>query len=135
MESLPSVPEIVGLFVAVSLALGFISYMLYAKGRDVGLPRRRVTRTLVAVWAVTLCLLAMLFCLRALIGTPVIAGSPSAGGISVAQMTPAKWALVALAAALVIAVSIWLRGVVQQFEPRPDITVLSPQAEPPGDEE
>lgn len=133
MDSLPSVREIIGLFVAVIFALGFVSYMLYAKGRDMGLPRPRITRTLVGVWAVTLGMLAMLFGIRALIGTPLIEGTPSSGGIAIAQMTPVKWALVAVAAALVVGVSLWLRGVIQQFEPKAGVAMLNPQ--PPGDGE
>lgn len=134
-SSLPSIPEIIGLFVAVVLALAFVSYLLYAKGRDIGLPRQRITRSLIAIWAVTLCLLALLFGLRALIGTPVIEGTPSTGGISIAQMTPAKWALVALAAALVVGASLWLRGVIEQFEPKRDLTALHGGPQPPSDEE
>lgn len=135
MDSLPPVPEIIGLFVAIILALIFMSYMLYAKGRDAGLPRQRVTRMVVGVWVMMFAMLAMLFGLRALIGTPIVEGSPSTGGISIAHMTTAKWIMVAVAAALVAAASLWLRGVVQQLEPKPSMRAFTGQPEPPGDEE
>ena len=115
MDSLPQPNELIGLFVAVVAALAFVSYLLYAKGMDAGLSRRRVWRTLAAVWLVVLGLLAVLLALRAVIGTPVVEGS-TFGGISVAQMTPAKWALLAVAIVVVCAAALWLRQAIAAFD-------------------
>jgi hypothetical protein len=121
MDSLPQPNELIGLFVAIAAALAFVSYLLFAKGMEAGLSRRRVYRTLVAVWIVVLGLLALLFGVRALVGTPLVSGGPAEGGLSLAQMTPAKWALTALAIVLVCVGGSWLRRTVQAFErvPRP----------------
>lgn len=134
MDALPSIPELIGLFVAVALALGFVSYLLYIRGMEAGMSRRRVRRTLVAVWLVVFGLLAALLGLRVLVGTPLVAGSPTEGLVSVAHMTPAKWVLTALAVVLVATGAWWLRRTVQAFETRPPLALVETDPSPDADD-
>lgn len=120
MGALPPLNEMIGLFVATALALAFVSYLLYARGMDAGVARRRVWRTIALFWVLSLGLMTLLFGVRALIGTPLVEGSPTeGGGLSFAQMNPLRWGLLAVAMGAVAAGACWLRRLVQSLEGRP----------------
>jgi hypothetical protein len=113
---MPSFSETVGLIVALAMGLAFISYLLYARGMDAGFPRRHMLRTVALLWLVVYGVLALLFAVRWLIGTPLVEGSVTMGGLSFATLTPAKWALLVVAIIAVSAAGLWLRATVQSFE-------------------
>lgn len=119
MASLPTVPELIGLFAGVSVALAVCTYLLYARGMASGMSPQRIWRSLISIWTVVLGMLVFLFVVRAIIGTPLIAGSPTAGGISIAQMTPSKWGLLAVTIVVICAGALWLRRSVAAFEAAP----------------
>ena len=128
MNSIPSIPELIGLFLGVSMALALVTYLLYARGMSSGMSPRRLWRSLISIWVVVLGMLVFLFVIRAIIGTPLIAGSPTAGGISIAHMTPPKWALLAVTIIIICAGAFWLRRSVAAFEP-PSGTSYLPSAD------
>ncbi|MGE5530735.1 MAG: hypothetical protein ACM3VW_01290 [Bacteroidota bacterium] len=128
MDSLPTIPELIGLFLGVSMALALCTYLLYARGMSSGMSPRRIWRNLISIWVVVLGMLVFLFVVRALIGTPLVSGSATGAGLSFAHMTPAKWALLAVTIIIICTGALWLRKSVAAFEP-PRGTDLLPPAE------
>ncbi|MEI6501919.1 MAG: hypothetical protein WCP21_12940 [Armatimonadota bacterium] len=117
MSSLPSTSEMLGLVVAIAAALAFISYLMYAKGMDTGLSRRRTYRLLGELWVLIWGMLVLLFAARAFVGTPLLEGSVSEGIISPAQLAPAHWAAIAVAVAVIFAGLLYLRKIVLVLDP------------------
>jgi hypothetical protein len=134
MASLPTIPELIGLFVGVSMGLALCTYLLYVRGMASGMSPRRIWRSLISIWVVVLGMLVFLFVVRAIIGTPLIAGTPTAGGISIAQMTAAKWGLLAVTIVVICVGAFWLRRSVAGFEAAPVLGALPPEDDAPSDE-
>lgn len=119
MSSLPSTSEMMGLAVAIAAALALLSYLMYAKAIDTGLPRRRAYRLLAELWALVWGMLVVLFAARAFVGAPLLEGSASEGIISPARLTTAHWAAIALAVAVIFAGVLYLRKLVRVLDPPP----------------
>lgn len=126
MQSLPPVNELIGLAVAIASALAFVSYMLYAKARDNGMSARRAFGLLTEVWGLTFALLGLLFLTRAVVGTPLVEGSPSEGVLMTAHLTPASWGVIALTIVLVTIGGLRLHRVLRTLDPPP----VKPSAPP-----
>lgn len=107
--------EIAGLAVALLLALGLVSLMVWARGMSAGLPRRVIRHALLSVWVLVLALVAMLFGLRAVLGVGVLSGSPTEGIVAAESLPGWGWAVVVLAVAVVIVVAWWLRRILRPF--------------------
>ena len=119
MSSLPSTSEMMGLAVAIATALAFLSYLMYAKAKDTGLSRWRAYRLLAELWVLVWGLLAVLFATRAFVGTPLLEGSASEGIISPAQLSPAHWAAITVAVAVIFAGLLYLRKIIRVLDPPP----------------
>lgn len=117
MSSLPTTSELLGLAVAITAALAFLSYLMFAKAMDAGLGRRRAYRLLGGLWALVWGMLVVLFAARAFVGTPLLEGSAAEGIISPAQLSPADWAAVAVAIAVIFAGLLGLRKIVRVLDP------------------
>ncbi|MEN6304495.1 MAG: hypothetical protein ABFD96_17305 [Armatimonadia bacterium] len=115
MQITTPLSEIVGLLVALALALGLVSLLVWARGMSAGLPRRAVRRALLSVWVLVLAMVALLFGLRTVLGVGVLSGSPTEG-IAAAEGLPAwGWGIVALAVAVMLVVAWWLRRILRPF--------------------
>lgn len=117
--------ELIGLAVAVAIALGLLSLLLWAKGLSAGLPRRRVRSALLSLWLIVFGLVALLVVLRTMIGSPIVTGSYAEGGVSLATLTALQWVLVIASAALVIGAAIWTRRLLTPFMGR-DLSTMPP---------
>ena len=124
MQTAASLSETIALVVALFLALGLVSLMVWARGMSAGLPRPAVRRALLSVWVLVLALVALLFGLRAVLGVGVLSGSPTEG-LSAAEHLPAwGWTIVLLAAALIVLVAWWLSRILRPFtQPEPSTTL------------
>ena len=113
MSVLQPLNELVGLLVAIVLALGLVSLLLHIKGADAGLPRRQVRRTILAVWGAVLVGTAALLALRYSIGTPLFSGSWAEGSsVRATSLPPLRWAEVGLALVVLSGCLLWaLRAV------------------------
>lgn len=107
--------EIIGLVVALLLALGLLSLLLVARGSAAGLPPRAIHQTLISVWLMVLAVVGLLFGLRAVLGVDVVAGSPSEGFVPSKTLPSWGWGLIGFAAAVLVAAGWWLRRLLQPF--------------------
>lgn len=107
--------ELVALAVALALALGLLSLLLWARGLSAGMPRSRVRRALLSLWLIIVGLMALLVAVRGVLGTPLIGGSYAEGQVWLADITGPQWILLGLVAAVVLAAAVWLRRLLRPF--------------------
>lgn len=74
-----TVPEAMGMFVAVVLALSLVSFLAYAKMTQGGVPPGRKRQALVSLWLIVFGLIALLFALQVVGGGPTIGRKPGGG--------------------------------------------------------
>jgi hypothetical protein len=124
--------ELAGLLVGLALGLGLVSVLVFARAMEAGLPRRRVRRLLLQLWAAAGLAVAVLGVARVACGHALVSGSAS-GGVQVAVLGPGRVGILAGVAALLLGCLAWIRHIVGQLAPRPDVpTSAAPR---PSDDE
>jgi len=112
-----SVPEAIGLAVAILMALGLVSLLAHAKMMEGGFDARRRRHVLISLWLLVFGLIALLVALRALSGGPAIGGSPTTG--LWLGLQPRQVAVLVIALALVMVGVVGLRRILTPLQAAP----------------
>jgi len=93
--------EAIALFVAILLALGFVSLLASLKMAEHGLPPKQRRNLLAAIWLFVISWTGILLVLRQLSG-PIIGGVPAAGNLWIAALSSRQWLVIITAGILLI---------------------------------
>jgi hypothetical protein len=132
MSNLPAINEMIGIFVAVVMALGLVTLLLYIRGTEAGLSRSKVRRAVIALWTTGVITVIALLALRSALGGPVAGGTPRTG-FWIEDLPRAGLLILGAAVAVVIAAMIVLWHVLRDFQ-NPPVQSLEPDPGPSPDE-
>lgn len=117
---MPPLNELIGMIVAIALALGLLSLLVYARAVSADWPRRRIVRLLLSLWLLVLGVIVLLVGLRGLLGAPLISGSvggarENAESLTIQHLGPVQISILVVAVALVAGALIWLRHLLRSL--------------------